>query len=167
MSVESWARRASGLLVPRMGVTPWRFGPCANCCGSGICTCEGSTPTSLEVEISGVTECGVGPGCETCAGDWNTTHVVTLIEGFCWWEKTFTSCSTTAKVVVTFLADYHLNVVMNIVGPWWSDGLYRQAPPNNECSSWSNEPCAYQDAGGSGSGCYCWFGNATVSVSAI
>ena len=74
MSVESWARRASGLLVPRMGFADHplgRFQPCVGpCCG---CTLLADPPPTLWVDLP-----NLGPGC--CA-NFEATFEVTLDPG--------------------------------------------------------------------------------------
>ena len=88
MSVESWARRASGLLVPTMNFANplGRFQPCAgSCCDdvpsdnctSGIGPCS-IVPTYLTFALSGIL--GDGIKCSDCSGA-NGTHIATFNNG--------------------------------------------------------------------------------------
>lgn len=92
MSVESWARRASGLLVPRMSLANplGRFqvcppGECCDpvyecqyCAGSGV-----NAPAFMQVDVAGVSDNG-------CGGIWctmfNGGHICAA-SGNCSWHK--------------------------------------------------------------------------------
>ena len=76
MSVESWARRASGLLVPTMGFANHPLGrwqPCVGpCCGvPEACTdCfPGAEPESIWIDVPAI----ANGTCESCA-DWEGTY---------------------------------------------------------------------------------------------
>ena len=79
MSFENWARRASGLVIPRMGFERWKFLPCLDCCPdegypNRINGCDGCTdwaPGAFEVVIAGVT---TGTCCNPCS--MNGTYIL-------------------------------------------------------------------------------------------
>lgn len=81
MGADSFIRRASGLLVPRMSfAAPWKFLPCEDCCG-GPCTdaadCFSGVPgPTSSASIAGVANAGCTSG--VCTG-YNDSYTVTEI----------------------------------------------------------------------------------------
>ena len=92
MSVESWARRASGLLVPTMGFANHplgRFQPCVGpCCPPSNCTdCvsdDDILPASLWVDIPELTDVGTFE-CIGCGAPIQNTYEVVGVG--CEWES--------------------------------------------------------------------------------
>ena len=88
MSVESWARRASGLLVPTAGFAKHplgRFQPCPGSCCFAPESCEdcSGSPESLWVDIPPLTDLGA----EYCdCSDLDGTYQVTK-QSPCRWES--------------------------------------------------------------------------------
>lgn len=82
MSVQTWARRVSGLLVPRMSLANplGRFQVCppGECCECDTTDCPacppfpGPGPPFLEVTIAGVTN----GDCSDCANEINGVHIL-------------------------------------------------------------------------------------------
>lgn len=77
MSVESWARRASGLLVPTRSFANHPLGrwqPCVGpCCDCSNPACkDGLAPCCLEVEISGI----IDDTCTECNEAFNAVHLL-------------------------------------------------------------------------------------------
>lgn len=95
MAADSFIRRASGLLVPRMSfAAPWKFLPCEDCCESGFkcINCDPDYYGEFDVTFAGV----VNDNCSNCA-DWNTTFRVTLPADSCVWAYRFPVQSCTGS----------------------------------------------------------------------
>jgi len=99
MSVESWARRASGLLVPTLGFAHklGRFQPCVGpCCGEEPVTCsvcpEGTAPAALEITIAGVTN----NDCSNCGDISAASHVIPATPA---WNDGYRKCTYSGEIV--------------------------------------------------------------------
>jgi len=83
MSVESWARRASGLLVPTLGFANHplgRFQPCVGpCCGCE--SCGVSLAPGVWADITGVLN-GTCSDCEDLNTTWNVGDVTSACEAY-------------------------------------------------------------------------------------
>jgi len=120
VGAEHWARRASGLLVPRtrLAYRLWRFQPCTSCCPEGKETCENCeddlAPNEFQVMLSGIIEDGCGD-CDSL----NDTYVVPWREvvGCRWYYYLPAEICNVATVEVQVMAPYlllgyHINVYL-------------------------------------------------------
>ena len=106
MSVENWARRASGLLLPmRSLAAPWRFLPCESCCFSPT-SCndcyDGTLPSTITVDLPALAD-GIWEGC--CDG-FENTYILDQDESFpCKYATLigFGPCLAYHRLQVTFL----------------------------------------------------------------
>ena len=141
MSVESWARRASGLLVPRMGFANHPLGrwqPCVGpCCGfiTPPIDCEdcgfGNMPESLWVDMPTLTG-----GCSGCDAAYGGTHSVPLISSstppncysynyiFCPWPDC--PCAYDGVLLQFILTDGQCLVEAYLAGTKYYEGCYGQ-----------------------------------------
>ena len=88
MSADSFIRRASGLLVPKMSfAAPWLWIPCVDCDCEEECicvSCSGAVPCFVTVEISGATT----EDCATSAcSEFNDTFELEKTVVSCHWEN--------------------------------------------------------------------------------
>lgn len=88
MGLDWWTRR-SGLVVPALGVAPWRFLPCVDCCQppSWQC-CTGETSHCVELEVNGiVSQCQPARYCDRFNKVYHLgTSPLSEIQPICGWE---------------------------------------------------------------------------------
>lgn len=175
MSVESWARRASGLLLPKMSLNPLgRFQVCkpGECCVEGAEGCQwcdnGLAPEFVELTIAGVTD---GP-CTPCS-IFNTTHLIQgiFVAGGCVWNKQMTNITCiglndNAYIGFGFDGAGLLTATLQAGFPGGGWAEYEDTDPSaSDCMNWANEILTKVFEDSFFPSCNTW--PATISVSAV
>ena len=160
MSIESWARRASGLLVPTIGFADHPLGrwqPCVGpCCEGGPCIVCGhpenpdTGPAQLEIELSGFSSTGDAkcPDCDAL----NDTFVLTESGNHdCVWNYQDDNFFCSGGILEISLSLYYgeLNVQVGFragTSPWEQMNLHYLllVPPLN-CAEWADLEIPYSD----------------------